>query len=177
MKQLILLFSLLAIGCLYAQENDQAATLSVAPPPPNCESEKYREFDFWIGEWTVYSGENIVGHNIIERMFDKCVLTEHWKGAQGSEGKSYNIYDRGYDRWHQTWVDASGNLLELDGAFTDGKMILSGKRPRQDGSSEAMHKISWTPNEDGTVRQHWQVNRDGENWTTVFDGLYKKDHD
>ena len=177
MKHLIVLFGLLAMAGLNAQETTEPETPPAAPPAPNCDGEKHHQFDFWIGEWTVYSGENVAGHNVIERLFGTCVLTEHWTGSAGSEGKSFNLYDRGYDKWHQTWVDASGNLLELDGDFIDGKMVLSGKRPRRDGSGDAMHKISWTPNEDGSVRQHWEVSRDGENWTALFDGLYKKDHD
>ena len=31
-----------------------------------------------------------------------------------------------------------------------------------------------TPNEDGTVRQVWEISRDhGINWRSIFDGLYK----
>jgi hypothetical protein len=176
-KHLILLISLLAMACLNAQENDEAEAPPAAPAPPNCESEKHHQFDFWIGDWTVYSGETVAGHNSITTMYDGCVLVEHWVGASGNEGQSFNTYDRGYDKWHQTWVSAGGQLLELDGGFVDGNMVLSGKRPTQDGTGEATHKITYTPNEDGTVRQHWEVSRDGDNWTTLFDGLYKKDHE
>ena len=37
------------------------------------------------------------------------------------------------------------------------------------------HRIQWTPNQDGTVRQHWQTRPVGEpEWKTVFDGLYTR---
>ena len=48
---------------------------------------------------------------------------------------------------------------------------MSGSRPGPDGS-QVIHRITWTPNEDGSVRQHWQTRRDGDAWNTAFDGLY-----
>jgi len=177
MKYLIILFSLLAVAGINAQESTETATPPPAPAPPNCDGEKHHQFDFWIGEWAVYAGENLVGHNNVTTMYDGCVLHEHWTSAAGNKGESFNTYDRGYDKWHQTWVNAGGGLLELDGGMVDGNMVLSGKRPTQDKTGEATHKITYTPNEDGSVRQHWEVTRDGENWTTLFDGLYKKEHD
>ncbi len=32
--------------------------------------------------------------------------------------------------------------------------------------------ITWTPNADGSVRQHWETSEDGKTWKTAFDGLY-----
>jgi hypothetical protein len=51
-------------------------------------------------------------------------------------------------------------------------MILSGTLAAADGSGKVQHRISWTPNDDGSVRQHWESSTDGEEWTTLFDGLY-----
>ena len=175
MKPLIASICLLLMTPLYAQESNETDTAPAAPVAPNCEGEKHHQFDFWIGKWTVYSGETVAGHNTITTLYDGCVLVEHWVGASGNEGQSFNTYDRGYDKWHQTWVNAGGGLLELDGGLVAGDMVLSGRRPTQDGTGEATHKITYTPNQDGSVRQHWEVSRDGENWTTLFDGLYKKD--
>jgi len=39
-----------------------------------------------------------------------------------------------------------------------------------DGRQE---RVSWTPGEDGRVRQLWESSRDaGKTWTVVFDGTY-----
>ncbi|MCH8227728.1 MAG: hypothetical protein IIC63_04850 [Proteobacteria bacterium] len=57
----------------------------------------------------------------------------------------------------------------------DGKMVLSGERPSRDGSGTSLHRITWTPREDGAVRQLWEVSKDnGSNWSVLFDGLYEK---
>ena len=36
-----------------------------------------------------------------------------------------------------------------------------------------MNEITWTPNADGSVRQHWRTTKDGgKTWETAFDGKY-----
>ena len=36
-------------------------------------------------------------------------------------------------------------------------------------------RTTWTPLEDGRVRQHWESTTDGgKSWSTVFDGYYSR---
>lgn len=141
--------------------------------PQPCETVEYRQFDFWIGEWEVRNpDDDVVGHNTIERILDGCALKESWRGAGGTVGYSFNTYDRAEGQWHQTWVDSNGLLLRLDGGLEKGSMVLRGEMPAPDGGT-ARTRISWTPVDDGRVRQHWEASKDGgETWETVFDGLY-----
>lgn len=175
MKYLIPLFCLFSLS---AWSQEQAATEdSAAAPPPvaTCSTESYRQFDFWIGDWEVSENGQPAGTNSIASIMGGCALQESWQGSGpgGLSGTSFNIYDRANDRWHQTWIDSSGTLLQLDGGLVDGKMVLSGERPKRDGSGMALHRITWTPNEDGTVRQYWEASTDdGASWTVLFDGLY-----
>ena len=146
-----------------------------APQPP-CSMEKYHQFDFWIGDWNVIENGHPAGSNSIQSIDNGCALLEHWQGAGpgGISGSSLNIYDRVRDRWHQTWVDGEGTLLVLEGGWRDGSMVLQGERPAVDGNGATTHRITWTPNEDGTVRQLWDASRDGKSWIVLFDGLYEK---
>ena len=65
-------------------------------------------------------------------------------------------------------------MLELAGGLVDGKMVLSGERKLRDGRT-LTNRITWTPNADGSVRQHWEQSFDGGKvWTTVFDGTYRR---
>jgi hypothetical protein len=156
-----------------AQETGPTAQAPAGP----CAAPEHRQFDFWVGEWTVMTGEQLAGRNSVRLLHGGCVLQENWQGTGegGISGSSFNIYDRSSGRWHQTWVDASGTLLLIDGGLVDGVMELSGKRAAPDGGGEVLHRIRWTPNEDGTVRQHWEVSSDaGANWSTLFDGLYTR---
>lgn len=133
-----------------------------------------RQFDFWIGDWNVSSADGqLLGRNRVEKLYEGCVLQEHWTGVKGGTGSSFNVYDSARKVWHQTWVDSTGSLLVLEGGLKEGSMVLSGEQVQQDGK-KLLNRITWTP-KDGTVRQHWESSSDGgKTWTTVFDGLYHK---
>lgn len=168
-----LIAALTALGAPWASAQEDAA----AAAPSACATAEYRQFDFWIGEWEVSANGAPAGTNSIRSVHGGCALMENWQGtgAGGISGSSFNIYDRATGRWHQSWVDASGNLLLLDGGLVEGQMVLGGTRPAQDGAGLVEHRIRWTPNADGTVRQLWEASRDGgDNWTVLFDGLYRK---
>jgi hypothetical protein len=170
MKKTLLLLLLIPL-VLAAQDEVPTAT-----PAAPCDAPEYRQFDFWIGDWEVSAGEQPAGTNSIHPVHGGCALQENWQGtgAGGISGSSFNIYDRSTGQWHQSWVDASGTLLLLDGGLVDGNMVLSGSRPAQAGGT-ALHRITWTPNEDGSVRQLWESSLDGGgSWSVLFDGLYVK---
>lgn len=148
------------------------AQQGAAPP---CSTPQHRMFDFWLGEWEVTQGGQLAGTNTITRTLNGCVVHENYRTATGGyAGQSFNIYDASRDRWHQTWVDNGGLLLELDGAFVDGKMILEGTTLDSAGA-EQLNRISWSVVDDGNVRQLWQQSADaGQTWSVLFDGLYTK---
>ena len=172
MKFLLSLALLLPLAAA-AQEMDDNSPA----PAKLCNSSEYRQFDFWIGQWSVTSDGQPAGTNSIHWIHGGCALQENWQGSGegGISGTSFNIYDQATGRWHQTWVDDSGTLLQLDGGLIDGVMVLSGQRPARDGTGMTQHRISWTPNPDGSVRQLWEASKDeGGSWTVLFDGLYIK---
>lgn len=149
-----------------------------APPAPNpCANALHHQFDFWLGDWNVVDrgGGKTLGHNTITREFGGCVLQEHWTDAgDHSTGSSFNAYDAARRVWHQTWVDTQGQVLVLDGGLRAGSMVLSGRRPGRNGAV-VVDRITWTPQPDKRVRQHWQMSRDGgTTWRDVFDGYYTK---
>jgi hypothetical protein len=135
-----------------------------------CSAPEHRQFDFWIGDWRVTTPDGKhAGDNRIERVLDGCALHENWQGASGGRGFSYNAWDRDRKLWHQTWVDRQGTLLLLEGGLQNGAMVLSGTQ------GKALNRITWTPNKDGSVRQHWETSADGgKTWQTAFDGLYRR---
>jgi hypothetical protein len=141
-----------------------------APGP--CTTPEHRQFDFWLGKWEVHTADGKrAGANTIRLMLGGCVLQEHWRGARGHQGTSYNIYDASRRRWHQTWVDDQGLLLELDGAYADGRMVLSGETVDSAGRT-MRQRITWERMEGGKVRQRWDASSDGVKWESQFDGIY-----
>jgi hypothetical protein len=145
--------------------------LAMAGP---CDAPAYRAFDFWLGEWQVRTPDGkLAGTNRIEREYDGCVLHERYTTGRGYSGESLNTYDPGRTRWHQTWVDNSGTLLLLDGTLREGKMVLEGETRSAD-ARVTRHRITWTPNADGSVRQLWESTGTDGQWTIAFDGLYTR---
>lgn len=147
-----------------------------APRPVPCIAAENRQFDFWIGDWDVTNPDGKpAGTNLIKPELNGCVLHEFWKGRGGFVGESFNTYDARRKVWHQTWVDGTGTLLMMDGKFEGGSMTLSDRDMPGKPDQNAINEISWTPNADGSVRQHWRVSADGgKTWKTSFDGKYVK---
>lgn len=151
-----------------------ALVLAVNSAP--CSPAQYRQFDFWVGNWTVTSRRTgkLAGTNNVTREYGGCVVMEHWSGARGGRGSSFNTYDAGRHAWHQTWVDNGGSLLLLDGGLRSGSMVLQGTSIGSNGKS-TLNRITWTPLPNGTVRQHWIISNDGgKTWGDAFDGIYTR---
>jgi hypothetical protein len=139
-----------------------------------CDDAMFRQFDFWLGEWEVRTPEGkLAGTNRISREYDGCVIHERYTTPRGYSGESLNIFDVGRKVWHQTWVDTDGTLLVLEGRFIDDHMMLEGKNTDAEGKI-TQHRITWTPNADGTVRQFWQSTDATGTWVTAFDGRYTR---
>ena len=147
---------------------------AAAPAGAACDAPEHKAFDFWLGEWDVYGPKGkLAGRNSIKKEYDGCVVHERYETERGYRGESLNMYDPRRKVWHQTWVDSSGLLLILEGALEDGKMVLSGQTAGKEGSV-VKHRVSWTPNPDGTVRQFWESTNDAGQWTVTFDGRYQR---
>ncbi|MEN8376466.1 MAG: hypothetical protein ABFS34_13555 [Gemmatimonadota bacterium] len=144
------------------------------PVGQGCSAEGYRAFDFWLGDWQVTNPAGAVaGTNSITRISNGCAMLEHWIGGGGTPGQSLNHFDPASNTWHQRWVGGNGLILNLAGELEDGAMVLSGERQGQNGP--VIDKVTWTPADDGSVEQKWQVSQDGgETWNQVFLGTYKK---
>jgi len=140
------------------------------PPVPD----EAKQFDFWVGNWEVTTPDGtIAGHNNIKSILGGRVVQENYTTPGLFAGHSYNSYNAGKKRWEQFWVDNTGTVLHLTGGLNDeGQMVLAGERVNPQGET-VMDRITWTPNDDGSVRQHWEVSSDGEkSWSTLFDGKY-----
>jgi tetratricopeptide (TPR) repeat protein len=99
-----------------------------------------------------------------------CTILEQYTTPLGYEGTSLNFYDAQRKLWHQTWIDNQGGALYLEGALKGDSMVLS-----TTAGKDSIQRITWTPLDDGRVRQHWEATTDaGKTWATVFDGYYAK---
>lgn len=142
-----------------------------------CSATEQRQFDFWIGHWDVFTPDGKkAGENLVELVAQGCALMESWSGSGGLTGKSLNSWDRRTRRWRQHWVDSSGGLLQLEGQWAEGRMVLHGQQAHPRDMAVVVHqRITWTPASDGSVHQLWERSVDNQrSWTPVFDGRYVK---
>ena len=174
----VVLATLLVPSSLFAPVQAQQAAAPVAKPSPACASDEHRAFDFWIGVWDVTAAgqDQPTAVNRISREHDGCVIREDYMTKGGYTGMSMSFYDAAWKKWHQTWMGADGSALYIEGGPNElGEMVLSNRNTPYFQEGTAINRITWTPNSDGSVRQHWQASSDdGASWSTVFDGLYVK---
>ena len=161
---------MLALLMLLAQ-----TTASPPPaPPPACTGPEHRQFDFWVGEWTVTpTGKaNVVASSLIEKLYGGCAVRENWMPLKGTAGGSLNNYYDG--QWRQTWVDAANSRVDFTGGLVDGKMVMTGEWKGVLGpGKDALIRMTYSKNADGTVRQHGEQSTDGgKSWSTNFDFTY-----
>lgn len=141
-----------------------------------CCTEHHKQFNFWIGEWNVYDTlGNKVGENSIVKLEDDCIVNEHWRGTQGSSGRSYNYYDPSDSTWNQVWIDNNGGNLMLKGKAEKNKMTLTSVSLKEKKINSNSNRITWTKNKNGTVTQVWEIlDKDKQVIKVAFYGIYQK---
>lgn len=145
-----------------------AATETTSPP---CAGPRFREFDFWLGEWQVTSGGSPVATSTIERILGGCAILETYSDPSGYGGKSFNFYDTHLEKWRQTWVDVAGNVSEFSGTVRDGAMHYEGETHRQ--GRRVLRKMRVSKEEPDRVRQYSeQSDDDGRTWRVAYDFVY-----
>ena len=102
-------------------------------------------------------------------------MQENWISATpGYTGTSNNFYNYKTKLWEQIWVDNQGQSLHLKGNKVGNQMILRTDDEKNAEGKTFFYRITWTDNDDGTVRQLWETITDGKDVTVAFDGLYKR---
>jgi hypothetical protein len=141
---------------------------------------RFREFDFWVGDWDVRPvGAPVVpsgSRNNVTLEDDGCVVMEHWTTAVGSKGQSFNIFDRSVGKWRQTWVDNSGGQHDYRGGLVDGNMVLIGDTPAPGGVlGRVPTRLTLFHISKDSVRQFSELSTDGgKTWSVGYDLLYTR---
>ena len=168
---------LTCIGCFAAAALAQDQNSAPPTPQPFCESNPgFADFDFWVGEWDVYSNDEArqyQGTNSISKHYNGCLVKEQWQGAQGGGGFSINYFNSVKNEWRQVWV-ANGYSIDYTGGLNDdGQMVLTGHIYGYTRDSATPFRGIWTPRDDGSVIQHFDIYDESKKaWTVWFEGLY-----
>ena len=148
-----------------------------------CSLPGFRQFDFWIGEWDVYSNANgkLAGTSKISLILDSCIILEEWTSAGAFKGlvysgKSFNKYNPGTRQWQQTWVDNTGNSTEfLRGVAEKDKVTFYADHVLDNKGNEYMRRLTFFKLADNKVRQFGEKSTDGgKTWITEYDLEYRR---
>ena len=143
-----------------------------AQPRPNpCAAPEFSQFDFWVGNWDVYNARGQhVASSLIEKVYG-CGIRENWKPFNSPGGGSLNIFVPSTKQWEQFWIDSGGSRAFFKGGMQGEAMVLTGEWG-------PMTRMTYTPNDDGSVRQLVEQSSDkGKNWATAYDFTYRPHKD
>jgi tetratricopeptide (TPR) repeat protein len=145
---------------------------------PCAYSAENRQFDFWLGEWSVSTTQGGIpaGDSKIELILEDCVVQENWKSQNSPySGKSYNIYNQALKRWEQYWVDNVGGNIFFYGGLKDGVMDYFTDEIPQPGAPPLRRHLQFIPMGPDKVRQFSRGSTDGgKTWTVEYDFIYAR---
>lgn len=142
----------------------------------------YRQFDFWIGEWDVYTlkGQQ-AGTSKISLILDSCVILEEWtstskNGQLTYSGKSYNTFNSAEMQWQQHWVDNAGGSNDyLQGKYENNKMIYTTHPFVFSKDTLAIRKMTFFNLNPNSIRQLGEISKDnGKTFTIEYDLEYRR---
>jgi hypothetical protein len=125
---------------------------------------------FWLGNWEVREGNEVVATSTIELVSESCAIRESYRQKDGYNGTSLTFRDPVLKKWRQTWVDSRGAVGEFSGEFAEGKLQFTGETHTAEGVT-VHRRMSLAP-EGKNVRQVSFASRDGTNWKPHYEILY-----
>jgi hypothetical protein len=167
------------IVAIVVAANATAALAQSSGPPPNhgCPGAEYKQFNFWLGDWAVTRTQDgkPAGDNRIELAAAGCVILENWKAKSGGSGNSINVYDQADGKWHQTWVDSTGDQVHYVGTWVGGKMEFRADDMATPQKQNVVLTMTFEPRADGTIRQSGTISTDGgKTFQPSFDLIYTR---
>jgi len=135
-----------------------------------------KAFDFWLGDWDVYSTASPTfktGFNRITRAAQGCIILENWKAVGPHEGMSINYFDPRDKKWKQKWAGSGQDVQDFyDGEYVGDAMRFKFIGTNSDGTS-FNGRLTFTNMAPGKVRQHSERTDDnGKTWQTIYDFIY-----
>ncbi len=136
-------------------------------------SAEARQFDFWLGEWDVFTPQGQqAGTSSILQVAEGCAIYENWKATVGGTGKSLNFYDATAKKWYQYWIGATGAPARFAGNFSDGAMRYEAE-PTLANGKKVLARLTFFNMDANTVRQLAEQSMDdGKTWTVLYDFKY-----
>jgi hypothetical protein len=157
-----------------------ALALEQTTAPALCDQPQHRQLDFWLGDWQVFDGKQLVAYDRVEKTYEGCVveerltfLTDMYRrpGVRARlAGVAINRFDG--ESWLQMWADNQWGAIVLRGApNAAGDMEFLTVTP----SRHRDVKLVYHMHVDGTLEILQYVAPAGSGkWTQYGDLLYRR---
>jgi hypothetical protein len=130
-------------------------------------------------QWDVTTkGGTRVGASVVQSVSGGCALLENWTSARGGQGKSLNSFNPAVGQWQQYWIGQDGNPTEFRESTWEGaSIVLRAHAPASGTTPATEQRLTFSPLDSATVRQHGETSTDGgATWTTTYDFYYHRKH-
>ena len=148
------------------------------PAATPCNGPDYRTLDFWVGEWEAFDdkGQAIGTNRVTRDEYGDCVITEHFRLADGSlTGHSVSIYRPGIKQWRQTWVDSQNGYFDLVGGPVSGADHLFAFENKRMTEAQPFQRMIWQEVRPDSFTWRWQKrDKPDHPWADSWVIFYKR---
>ena len=163
-------------GCLLA-----VGVALVLPAVANADDAKpcavgeHRQFDYWLGNWSVSYGGPPVGTSKVELALDQCMLVESWDGAKNHSGKTIFAYSPDDHSWYGMFADNEGRVhIFNQGKVSAGTAEFQGTSRGPNGET-VLNRVTIVRASADKVDQTWEKSSDnGTTWKVAYRGEYTR---
>jgi len=148
-------------------------TFAAADSVPCATNPESRQFDFWVGGWTIsYPGGPGASVSKVSLALDKCMIVESWDGGRGHRGENMFAFSADDKSWHGMFADNMGRVHVFEGKVASGAAEFFG--PSRGPNGEAvLNRIRIVRLDANKVEQTWEKSIDnGATWNMEFRGEY-----
>lgn len=140
--------------------------LSAQITPRPCTAKEATQFDFWVGNWNLYSADTLTGTNTIYKVMEGCTIQENFSNRDASYiGKSWSVYSPQAKLWQQTWIDNQGAFIYLSGKFENGVMTLFTEPRKLPNGAEIINRMIYHSINQESFDWEWEASSDkGTTW-------------
>jgi len=141
-----------------------------------CSAAEAAQFDFWVGEWNLYTDDTLTGTNSIYKIMDGCTVQENFENPKSHySGKSWSMYNSQAKSWQQTWVDNQGGYIVLNGKFENGAMTLTTEARKLPNGKEQVYRMVYHNIAQNSFDWDWESTTDnGATWVSGWHIHYKR---
>jgi len=140
-----------------------------------CAGGEHRQFDYWLGSWSVSYGGPPTGTSKVELALDRCMIVESWDGARNHSGKTMFGYSPDDHSWYGMFADNEGRVhIFSQGKVSAGAAEFRGTSHGPNGET-VLNRVKIVRVSADKVEQTWEKSSDsGATWNLAYRGEYTR---